>query len=278
MARKRMIDPAIWDSEQVMSLSSDHFKIYIYLISQADDSGRLKYVSRMFHTRIFPLHEVPLEVFTQWVWDLTEIELISLFTDGKNLFISHPNWSRYQTINRPSPSKIPPIEEYTILADIDVYRQFSEYSLNSHGDITKTSITNHGALTPNVKEVKRSKENVRRRHDEMNEPYVPTAERLLKLHLEIDPKFDKSKFAKDFVPNSAKAIRLLVEQDQRPLRLVQNIIEWCKQDEFWAPVIQSGSGLRENFPKLYAQYKKVSNKEESEMIKQGWTLEEDIAL
>ena len=49
-----MIDPKIWESEQVMNLSPFEFKVYIFLISSADDEGRLKVSYPIFVARIYP--------------------------------------------------------------------------------------------------------------------------------------------------------------------------------------------------------------------------------
>ena len=107
MARKRMIDPAIWDSEQVMSLSPRQFKIFIYLISQADDEGRLKISYPLFLSRIFPINKHTSEELISDIKHLAEIELIQIYSNGKYQYICHPNWKEYQYIQKPRLSKLP---------------------------------------------------------------------------------------------------------------------------------------------------------------------------
>jgi len=108
MARKRMIDPRIWDSEQVMSLTARQFKLYIFLISQADDEGRLKLSIPLFVSRVFPLDPCEYEELMDDVKCLHECGLIRLYCKDKGTYIAHPNWKVYQTINKPSASIYPP--------------------------------------------------------------------------------------------------------------------------------------------------------------------------
>ena len=131
------------------------------------------------------------------------------------------------------------------------------------------------------KELDKDKEKEQEKEKKLdpNFNYLPLASLLLTLHRELDPGFWKNKRDEDFIENGADAFRLLIERDKRPYKLVENILRWSKSEgNWWCPQIQSGAGFRRNFPKIYAQYKRETTKEESEMIKQGWTLEEDIAL
>lgn len=102
-----MIDPRIWDSEQVMKLSPLGFKVYIYLISQADDAGKLPVSYQMLASRIFPFGEMDKDTIETAVKEMDKEGLIILYVvDGKEV-IKHPNWTKYQKIDRPSESSIP---------------------------------------------------------------------------------------------------------------------------------------------------------------------------
>jgi hypothetical protein len=102
-----MIDPGIWDSEQVMQLSPAGFKLYVYLISQADDEGRLSVSYSMMASRVFPLGGASPEDVPCLVKEMDRTGLVILYVvDGKE-YIEHPNWTTYQKIDRPSPSHFP---------------------------------------------------------------------------------------------------------------------------------------------------------------------------
>ena len=112
MARKRMIDPKIWESEQVMSLCSDAFKLYIYLINHADDEGRMVVSYNMIKSRCFPVkNNIPVKKVEEHILHMAEISLILLYTDDTTIYLQHPNWNIYQTINHPTSSKLPPFTE-----------------------------------------------------------------------------------------------------------------------------------------------------------------------
>jgi hypothetical protein len=109
-----MIDPAIWESEQVMSLESDLFKLYIYLINHADDEGRLTINIALIRSRCYPMHldTITLVDVENSMQYLADIKLVWLYKiDGKT-YLAHPNWKRYQSINKPTPSRIPPPPEH----------------------------------------------------------------------------------------------------------------------------------------------------------------------
>ena len=112
MPRKRMIDPRIWESEQAMALNSDGFKLYIYTISHADDEGRMQVSVPMLRCRCYPmqLDEISEEVVAGYLQQLCDCGLVALYGNGKKL-LGHPNWKRYQSINKPQESKLPPIPE-----------------------------------------------------------------------------------------------------------------------------------------------------------------------
>lgn len=118
MARKRMIDPKIWDSEQVMRLGPLAFKVYVYLISQADDAGKLSICFPMLTSRVFPFNGVGENEVKDAVIEMDKIGLIILYSVAGKDFVVHPNWTRYQKLDHPSKSDIPDFrEEYRYIRE-----------------------------------------------------------------------------------------------------------------------------------------------------------------
>lgn len=136
MARKRMLDPGIWDSEQVMSLSCAQFKLYIYLISQADDEGRVKVSVPLFRSRIHPLTDYSIDDTAADLSAIAECGLVRLYQVNGDTYLHHPNWHIYQKINRPTDSKYP----------------FSEDSVSAHGGLTPNRIEEN-RIEENISEV-----------------------------------------------------------------------------------------------------------------------------
>lgn len=166
MARKRMIDPGIWESEQVQGLTPTQFKLYIYLISMADDEGRFKVNYRMMASKAMPLEDnYRAEECRADVEELYRDGLIMLYTDKDgSLYGAHPHWTRYQKINRPQPSHILSPEEGT---------PFTERSLNDHGTFTERSRSDHGTFTPNRIERNRKEENISVSADALDDDSLP---------------------------------------------------------------------------------------------------------
>lgn len=107
MSRRRMIDPSLWESQQVSDLTDFEFRVWIGLISHADDDGRLKANPIVLLAKIFPLKEISLDEIRDAVQGLEKCGLIAVYDDEREVYISHPKWDRWQTINRPRKSPLP---------------------------------------------------------------------------------------------------------------------------------------------------------------------------
>ena len=164
-----------------------------------------------------------------------------------------------------------------LLIDINVYindpTKLIYVDINSYSPSINASRSTHSK----VKESK-VKKIVAKIDVDKNSDYLPLAHRLLELHLEIDPAFIGKKSSNGFLETSANAFRLLIERDGREIKEVETILEWCKRDEFWCSVIQSGGGFRRNYAQMKTQWLRKARKEEAEMEKAGFTLDEDIEI
>lgn len=108
MARKRMISPEIWESSSFSKLSDFAKLVFIGLISNADDSGKGKANPSYIRSRLFPNDED--RRVTDIKKALSEIALsmsITFYEVEGDSFYLLTNWSRWQKIDRPTPSKIP---------------------------------------------------------------------------------------------------------------------------------------------------------------------------
>jgi len=157
-----------------------------------------------------------------------------------------------------------------LLVDIENYLSVSDNIIDVDINLSNACRSTHSKVKESkVKEIP-TKINV-----DINKNYLPFAHRLLELHLEIDPAFIGRKSSNGFLDTSANSFRLLVERDGRNRKEIEMILEWCKRDEFWCSVIQSGGGFRRNYAQMKAQWQRKAKKEEVEMEKAGFTLEED---
>lgn len=137
MARKRMIDPGIWESEDFSKLSKFARLVWIGLFSNADDAGRGKANPAYIKSLLFAYDEdVDIQAIKIALDEIEKTMSIDFYeVDGKRYY-QLQSWSKFQTINRPSPSQIPEKNE----SEMNNQTQFSECSVNTHEQINDGSL------------------------------------------------------------------------------------------------------------------------------------------
>lgn len=109
MTRKRMIDPGIWQSEQVGTLPPEGRLLFIGMFSNADDEGRLKASPAYLKAIIFPYDEnLTLKRVEELKQQIASHGLVVLYRSAAQEYLWLPTWDRYQKIKTPSPSQLPP--------------------------------------------------------------------------------------------------------------------------------------------------------------------------
>lgn len=107
MARKRMIDPGIWKSEQVCGLTASQFQLYIFLISSSDDEGRLRVAEEVWRREINLFHPWTAARMAKELEAIYNAGLVLAYVVDGETYLFHPNWRRYQWLNRPTASRLP---------------------------------------------------------------------------------------------------------------------------------------------------------------------------
>tara|TARA_Y100000310_G_C20695407_1_gene825333 strand:- start:1595 stop:2017 length:423 start_codon:yes stop_codon:yes gene_type:complete len=107
-----MIDPSFWDCPWLGKLSSDLRLLFIGLMCQADDEGKLIWEPALICSRIFPYHE---EKTSQDIVAMAS-ELMTVSArdpaiweyqvDGRD-YLWFTKWHEYQKPSHPTPSKLP---------------------------------------------------------------------------------------------------------------------------------------------------------------------------
>ena len=128
MARKRMIDPTIWDSEDFGKLSELAKIVFIGLFSLADDEGRGRCNPEYLKSKLFPykgnLRSADIEKTLSEI--SSNMSVIFYLCDEKQYYWLY-NWNTWQKIDRPTSSKIPAFDEN----DETIQRIFDEDSTSS---------------------------------------------------------------------------------------------------------------------------------------------------
>lgn len=110
MARRRMIDPAIWQSEDFSGLSLLAKLVFIGMFSNADDEGRGRAKPVYIKSILFP-YDADMRT-TDIEKSLLEIGAkmsVTLYSQDGNQYYSFDNWIKWQRVDKPQPSKIPSV-------------------------------------------------------------------------------------------------------------------------------------------------------------------------
>lgn len=111
IARRRMIDPKFWSDETVAKLSIEERLFYVGLFSLADDMGRMCGSPVYLRSQIYPYDDIPLDKVVTWIQHLNDVGLIHVYNDPSgdgSQYVDHPKWLKYQRLDNPSPSLLPP--------------------------------------------------------------------------------------------------------------------------------------------------------------------------
>lgn len=96
MARKRMIAPCIWEDEKFNKLSLIGRLLFIGLISNADDYGKLKGHPAVVKGKVFPFDDYNKGEIEKELATLNDVDLITWWRDKDNYYIKVKNFSKYQ--------------------------------------------------------------------------------------------------------------------------------------------------------------------------------------
>jgi hypothetical protein len=109
MARKRMIDPSIWQDEGMAELTPRQQLLYIGLISNADDDGRLKGSESALRLALPTLYAgvgLP-DIATDLNAVLAAFGQLIRYQAGGRTYLAFLNYRDWQKIDKPSPSRLP---------------------------------------------------------------------------------------------------------------------------------------------------------------------------
>lgn len=123
MPRIRTLKPELWDSPDVMQLSNGHALLWIWLITQADDEGRLHGDENHVATRF---HRLSRGQVKDAFKAMRQARMLETYEVQGQPYVQIINWHKHQRINRPTNSTLPgrPVAEQLAL---------NEDSRNAHG-------------------------------------------------------------------------------------------------------------------------------------------------
>lgn len=112
MARKRMIDPSIWISEDFGTLSSLAQLVFIGLFSIADDEGRGKASPAYIKAVLFPYKDdLRISDIEKALSEISSKMSVIFYSCNENKYYTLTSWNTFQKIDKPTDSKIPAYDE-----------------------------------------------------------------------------------------------------------------------------------------------------------------------
>jgi len=127
--RIRSIKPESLQHRKVGRLTDREFRLWIGMLTQADDDGRLVADPGQLRLLVFGYFpEVTVGEVEAAIRSLAQLGLIRLYTVAWVQYADLPSWHDHQRINRPTPSKLPSHEEAT----------------NGHGGHSEGPVSPHG--------------------------------------------------------------------------------------------------------------------------------------
>lgn len=107
MARRRLIDPGVWQSGHFKRLNVRQRLLWIGLITVADDEGKLKGEPAAIRASVFPFDNISLQTIEGDLQLLQSEGLIDRYKVASDLYIRIVKWKTHQKPSHPTPSKIP---------------------------------------------------------------------------------------------------------------------------------------------------------------------------
>jgi hypothetical protein len=137
MPRVRMLWPEHLGHRKVGALSDRHYRLWVGMIVQADDEGRLIADPGELRAKIFPFHPaVTVGQVRTGLQELAARHLIQLYALNGEQYAVFPSWKDWQKPRYPTPSKCPPPPSL-VHTDQDYGRAASALRQDSHPDRTE---------------------------------------------------------------------------------------------------------------------------------------------
>lgn len=143
MARKRMISPEIWESQDFSQLSDVAKIVFISLFSHADDEGRGRADPTFIKNITFPYDENRrVADIKSALSEIARCMSVQFYSVNGIAYYFMISWERWQKVDKPSKSKLPPPPKTGVGGDIPNCEVFDEYSPNTPRTFAESSSTN----------------------------------------------------------------------------------------------------------------------------------------
>lgn len=108
MARIRTIKPEFWQHPKTGSVSRDARLLFLGLLNESDDEGRMRYSAKRLAGVLFPFDEdvSPHDIDT-WCSELAKAGLVERYAVEDAFYLAVPGFTEHQRISHARPSTLP---------------------------------------------------------------------------------------------------------------------------------------------------------------------------
>ena len=107
MARKRQISPEFWHDPKINKLCRDARLMFIGLVSNANDYGKLRGTPSTIRSKVFPEDDIKIEQIEEWLNGLSALKLILRYNIGGENYVYIVNWNKHQSVSHPQKDEFP---------------------------------------------------------------------------------------------------------------------------------------------------------------------------
>lgn len=109
MARKRLIDPAIWNDEKFCALSVYARLLFLCMVNHADDGAKARGSAKYWRSACFSedVDEIKAPAVQSYIKEITEKNMMLVYEINKEEYLWVVNFHRHQVLNRPRQSEFP---------------------------------------------------------------------------------------------------------------------------------------------------------------------------
>lgn len=232
MARIRTIKPELPADEKLGGCSIAARYLFVMLISQADDDGRMRGNPAFVRGSCLPYDDVSLQQVDEWLSELAAGGFLTRYAVEGERYVALNAWHKNQRIDKPRASQIP-----------EPSSTFVEASTNGRGSVGEASCTDM--------EGERDMEREGEREGERESSAVA---------VDDESRWECEHLAEMIERNGSKrpvvtkawlqAADRLKRLDGKTHAQVMACIDWCQADEFWRANILSMPKLRSKFDQL----------------------------
>ena len=139
----RIIKESICTSETVAQLSDFEFRLWIGLITQADDAGRCDARAAIIKGHVFPLRErVTIKDIDNALHALADKGCVSLYTVGGKPYLYFPSWAEHQRIRDCKPKfPAPESDDLTVCGNLPQPAAESGFNTNPNTNNNNNSLS-----------------------------------------------------------------------------------------------------------------------------------------